>query len=87
MHQDSRGTATNGEPSLCLTCRFATVVKGTSLRDEIVECSQLSYGETGSRFRLACARSTPIADSRRFVRWRRFRWYSGPIRRRMRSDS
>jgi hypothetical protein len=29
--------------SLCLTCRFATVVKGASLRDEIVECSQLSY--------------------------------------------
>jgi hypothetical protein len=38
------GTASNGEPSLCLTCRFATVVKGASLRDEIIECSQLSYG-------------------------------------------
>jgi hypothetical protein len=24
-HQDSRGTASDGEPSLCLTCRFATV--------------------------------------------------------------
>ena len=33
------GTASNGESSLCLTCRFATIVKGASLRDEIVECS------------------------------------------------
>jgi hypothetical protein len=23
------GTASNGEPSLCLTCRFATIVKGS----------------------------------------------------------
>lgn len=44
------GTASNGEPSLCLTCRFATVVKGVSLRDEIVECSQLSYGRNRITF-------------------------------------
>ena len=43
------GTANHGEPSLCLTCRYATIVKGTSLRDEIVECGQLS----GSRNRIA----------------------------------
>ncbi len=44
------GTAGNGEPSLCLTCRFATIVKGASLRDEIVECSQLSYGRNRVTF-------------------------------------
>jgi hypothetical protein len=44
------GTASNSEPSLCLTCRFATVVKGASLRDEIVECSQLSYGRNRITF-------------------------------------
>ena len=32
------GTADNGQPSLCYTCRRATVVKGARLRDEIVEC-------------------------------------------------
>ena len=36
------GTVNHSEPSLCLTCRFATVVKGVSFRDEIIECSQLS---------------------------------------------
>ena len=36
------GTANHGDPSLCLTCRFATIVKGQSLHDEIVECRRLS---------------------------------------------
>ena len=36
------GTANHSESSLCLTCRFATVVKGRTLRDEIVECRKLS---------------------------------------------
>ena len=36
------GTANHSDPSLCLTCRFATIVKGRTLRDEIIECSRLS---------------------------------------------
>ena len=41
MHIKIRGgTASNGESSLCLICRFATVVRGASLRDEIVERSR-----------------------------------------------
>ena len=36
------GTVNHGEPSLCLTCRFATIIKGPRLRDEIVECGRLS---------------------------------------------
>ena len=36
------GTVQHGESSLCVSCRYATVVKGQSLRDEIVECGQLS---------------------------------------------
>jgi hypothetical protein len=38
------GTVASGEPSLCATCRYATVIKGRSLREEIVECSQLADG-------------------------------------------
>ena len=36
------GTADHGKPPLCSTCRFATIVRGQRLRDEIVECSRLS---------------------------------------------
>lgn len=36
------GTANHGEPSLCLTCRWATVIKGIALREEVIECGQLS---------------------------------------------
>ena len=48
------GTADHGDPSPCLTCRYATIVKGASLRDEIVECAQLAYG----RNRIECAVNT-----------------------------
>ena len=37
------GTTRRGEPPLCATCRHATIVRGARLRDEIVDCSQLSY--------------------------------------------
>jgi hypothetical protein len=36
------GTAQHGEPSLCLSCRHATLVNGTSLRDQIVDCGRLA---------------------------------------------
>lgn len=36
------GTVQHGQPSLCTSCKYATVVKGQSLRHEIVECGQLS---------------------------------------------
>jgi hypothetical protein len=36
------GTARHDQPSLCLSCRYATVVKGVSLRQEIIECRRLS---------------------------------------------
>ena len=39
--EDSRRHVEHGQPSLCLTCRYATVVQGRRLRDGIVECSRL----------------------------------------------
>ena len=38
------GTVQHGEQSLCVTCRHATVIKGRSLREEIVQCGMLSAG-------------------------------------------
>lgn len=37
------GTVNHGEPPLCSTCRYATIARGRSLREEIVSCSQLPY--------------------------------------------
>ncbi len=56
------GTASNGEASLCLTCRFASVVKGAGLRDEIVEGSRLSYGRNRIPFPVTVC--TEYADRR-----------------------
>jgi hypothetical protein len=37
------GTANHGAPSLCQTCRWATIIRGPRLNNEIVECSQLAF--------------------------------------------
>src|SRR5260221_8080676 len=68
------GTANQGEPSLCLTCRYATIVKGASLRDEIVECAQLSYGRNRIAFPVtACTdysdRRQPSLRSMEEIAW------------------
>lgn len=57
------GTATEGELSLCVTCRFATIVKGSRLRDEIVECSELAYGR--GRVTFPVTSCSAYSDSRR----------------------
>ena len=56
------GTADNGEPTLCLTCRFATIVKGRSLNDEIIECGKLS---DRTRITFTVTSCTAYADRRR----------------------
>lgn len=35
------GTARHGDPALCLSCRYATVVKGTAANHEIVRCGRV----------------------------------------------
>ena len=35
------GTTREGDPSLCLSCRFAKVVEGPRQSDRIVDCGQL----------------------------------------------
>lgn len=38
------GTVVHGDAPLCQTCRFATIVRGPTLSDEIIECASLTYG-------------------------------------------
>ncbi len=56
------GTASNGEPSLCLTCRYATVIRGARLGDEIVQCGEL-YGR--SRITFPVLSCSAYSDKRR----------------------
>ena len=35
------GTAADNEPSLCLSCRHATIVKGRRASQEIIRCGQV----------------------------------------------
>jgi hypothetical protein len=36
------GTARHDQPSLCLSCRYAMIARGVSLRHEVLECRRLS---------------------------------------------
>jgi hypothetical protein len=40
------GTARHGDPSLCVSCRHATVVQGPSLQDRVVDCGLLTSGDS-----------------------------------------
>ena len=55
------GTADHGAPSLCLTCRWATVIRGPRLNNEIVVCKEL-YPER--RVTFPVVKCTGYADSR-----------------------
>jgi hypothetical protein len=44
------GTARHHDAPLCHTCRHACIVRGRSLRDEIVECGRLSHPHTRVTF-------------------------------------
>lgn len=38
------GTVAHGDAPLCHTCRYATIVTGPGLRDQIIECQELAFG-------------------------------------------
>jgi len=46
------GTTKGDEPSLCVTCKWATIVRGDSLKEEIVECASLSGSRRHIKFRV-----------------------------------
>lgn len=56
------GTAANDDASLCVTCRYATMIKGARLQDDIVECDQL-YPRSRITFRVVSC--SAYSDKRR----------------------
>jgi hypothetical protein len=56
------GTATQDGPSLCVTCRYATIIRGARLGDEIIQCGEL-YGR--SRVTFPVITCSAYSDKRR----------------------
>ncbi|HEY7924213.1 MAG TPA: hypothetical protein VII62_13595 [Vicinamibacteria bacterium] len=56
------GTVRHGEPSLCVTCRHATVIHGPSLKDRIVDCGLLMSRD--SRISFPVSSCSGYADRR-----------------------
>jgi hypothetical protein len=61
------GTVNHGEPSLCLTCRHATIIKGRALRDEIVSCNRIRLSSALITFPVTSC--TSYWDSRHPTLW------------------
>lgn len=55
------GTANHDEPTLCCTCRFATIVKGHT-QHQIIECSRLADGRGRITFKVTSC--TTYSDGR-----------------------
>lgn len=60
-----KGTPRHDGPSLCETCRHATIVQGLSLNDDIVECSELSSSLRGNRITFTVTACSSYLDRRR----------------------
>ncbi|MGH9385596.1 MAG: hypothetical protein ACRD2N_15040 [Vicinamibacterales bacterium] len=56
------GTTTDGSMQLCPTCRYATIVRGPRLDQQIVECSQLSH--RGQRITFPVVECSSYSDRR-----------------------
>ena len=46
------GTVDHSQRPLCESCRWSTIIRGSKLGDEIVECSQLAYRNQRVPFRV-----------------------------------
>jgi hypothetical protein len=56
------GTARENEPALCLSCRHATIIRGTNLHEEIIDCGLLEGRE--SRITFAVRSCSGYSDRR-----------------------
>lgn len=74
MNHVHNGTPVHNGPSLCRSCRFATVVSGTRLDEEMVVCSNLSRPNDLIRFKVVqCSayndKSKPSLDAMQTIAW------------------
>lgn len=61
------GTVDHGEPPLCSTCRYATIARGRTLREEVGFCSQMPFGDRRIRFPVTSC--TDYSDRRHLTLW------------------
>jgi hypothetical protein len=67
------GTAPGNASSLCHTCRYASIVRGTRLSEEVIECSRLNENTRIAFAVKFCTkysdRSTPSLDHMEDIAW------------------
>ena len=76
------GTAVNGERSLCATCRFATIVKGRSLDEEVVHCQSITTNGMRVPFKVTSCTSHSDIDQPTYMQLLEDAWILTPASRR-----
>ena len=76
------GTAVNGERSLCATCRFATIVKGRSLDEEVVHCQSITTNGMRVPFKVTSCTSHSDIDQPTYMQLLEDAWILKPASRR-----
>ena len=72
------GTALNNEKSLCSTCRFATIVRGRALDEEVVHCQSITTRGMRVTFKVTSCTSHSDMDQPTYMQLLEDAWILKP---------
>jgi hypothetical protein len=72
------GTPLNGEKSLCSSCRFATIVKGRTLDEEVIHCQSITTRGMRVTFKVTSCTSHSDIDQPTYMQLLEDAWILKP---------
>jgi hypothetical protein len=72
------GTVLNGEKSLCASCRFATIVRGRTLDEEVVHCNSITTRGMRVTFKVTACTSHSDIDQPTYAQLLEDAWILRP---------
>ena len=76
------GTAANGEKSLCSRCRFATIVRGRTLDEEVIHCQSITTRGMRVMFKVTWCTSHSDMDQPTYMQLLEDAWILKPASKR-----
>jgi hypothetical protein len=76
------GTALNDEKSLCSRCRFATIVRGRTLDEEIIHCQSITTRGMRVAFKVTSCTSHSDVDQPTYMQLLEDAWILKPASKR-----
>ena len=76
------GTVLHGEQGLCATCRFATIVRGRTLDEEVVHCGSITTRGMRVPFKVTSCTSHSDVDQPTYMQLLEDAWILKPASKR-----